>query len=146
MLTPKLHHEVVSGRLKGKVRLYFRPFPIRGHEGSVEGGVAFEAAARAGGFWPFVLKLFGKAEFDSFAVSKLSEWAGQAGLSRADFDKHYADPATRQALVASKKEGLRNKVNSTPTLFINGRKYVHDMAMDVLVDVLEEEHERLTGK
>lgn len=143
-LTPALHHEVVAGRLRGKVRLYFRPFPIRGHEGSVEAGTAFVAAARVGGFWPFALKVYGKDEFASFEVAKLPVWAAQAGLARADFERAYADPATREALVAAKKEGLHNSVDSTPTLFIGGRKYVHDMDLDVLVDVLEEEYERVT--
>lgn len=43
----------------------------------------------------------------------------------------------------SKKEGLRNEVNETPTFFINDRKYVGDLELEELVDVLEEEYERV---
>ena len=54
-LVPALVQEVRAGRLEGRVRLVFRTFPIRGHEGSTEGGLAFAAAAEWGRFWEFVL-------------------------------------------------------------------------------------------
>ena len=142
LLTPRLHKEVAEGRLKGKVRLYFRPFPIRGHEGAIEGGNAFMAAAKLGRFWPYALHLYER--YDDYEPDKLVPWAPEVGLDKAAFQAALDDPATRDALVAAKKEGLRNKVRATPTLFINGRQYVHDLDLEVLVDALEEEHERLT--
>jgi protein-disulfide isomerase len=138
---PELYGLVTTGPLKGKSVLYFRPYPIRGHGGSVEGGLAFLAAQQLKKQWPFILKLF--AEFDRFEEKRLPEWAAQIGLDRSAFAKELASPALRQILVDSKKEGLRNGVDATPTLFINGRRYHGTLDRDTLLDVLTEELDRV---
>jgi 2-hydroxychromene-2-carboxylate isomerase len=74
----------------------------------------------------------------------LPDWAVAAGMDRAAFEGSYADPKTREALVASKQEGLRNKVSSTPTIFIDGRQYFYDLSKEAFIDVVEEVYE--TGK
>jgi len=142
-VVPRLHH-LATGALKGKLKLYFRPFPIKSHPGALEGGLAMVAAARLGRFWPFIKRLY--AAYDSFAVAKLVPWAAAVGLDRARFRRLMVDRATRARLVASKKEGLRNRVNATPTLFINGRKYYGEMDRATLLDVLDEEHDRVTKR
>ncbi len=68
-LIPDLHRLVSSGRLKGKVALYLKPFPISSHAGAKEGGAAMQAAARLKKLWPFTLKLYG--EYDRFKVDRL---------------------------------------------------------------------------
>jgi protein-disulfide isomerase len=143
-VVPDLHRMVTRGKLKGKVKLYFRPFPIRGHPGSVEGGLAFVAAAKMGKFWPYLNLLY--AQFKSFSKDKLPRWADKVGLNSINFAQQMADKANRAALVKSKKEGLRNKVTATPTLFINGRKYHGTLDHETLLDVLDEEHDRVKGK
>jgi protein-disulfide isomerase len=135
---------MVRGKLKGQVKLYFRPFPIRGHPGSVEGGLAFVAAAKMGKFWPYINLLY--AEYSRFSKDKLTHWADKVGLNSINFEQQMANKANRTALVKSKKEGLRNKVNATPTLFINGRKYHGTMDHDTLLDVLGEEYDRVRGE
>lgn len=143
-LTPKLYREVTEGTLRGKVRLHLRPFPIRGHEGSTEGGLAMVAAAKLGKFWPFLLTLYG--DFDHLTPEKLPEWATSTGMDKASFEKTMNDEETKKLLVESKKEGLRNNVKATPTIFINGKKYLGDLNIDTLIDVLGEKYDRLTGR
>ncbi len=143
-VVPDLYRKVTSGGLKGKVSLYFRSFPIRGHAGSKEGGLAFVAAKKLGKGWPFILKLY--AEFKSFSADKLPGWAAAVGLDRAAFVKQMKNKANVKLLVAAKKEGLRNKVKATPTLFINGRKYHGDLDPETLLDVLDEEADRVAKK
>jgi protein-disulfide isomerase len=65
-------------------------------------------------------------------------WAKPVGLDRVAFERILADPKTRDQLVASKQEGLRNKVDSTPSLFIDGRPYVYDVKLEPILDVLQE--------
>jgi protein-disulfide isomerase len=142
-IIPPLYGEISQGRLKGKARLYFRVFPIRGHEHSKEAGLGFVAAARMGEFWPFLLHSY--ENFESFCVKRQRDWAEKSGLAPEAFDQLVNDPDTRSMLVESKKEGLRNKVDATPTFFINGRKYVGSLERKELIDVLEEEFERLVG-
>ncbi|MFC1655069.1 DsbA family protein [Myxococcota bacterium] len=142
-LTPKLHQAVVSGPLKGKARLYFKIFPIRNHEHSKETALAFMAAAEMGRFWEFLLHSY--ENFDRFCIKKQPAWAVAAGMDKQAFEKLVADSGVRDRVVASKKEGIVNKVEATPTFFINGRKYFGDMNIAEMIDVLEEEHDRIQG-
>jgi protein-disulfide isomerase len=136
VVVPALYNQVTAGSLQGKVRLYFRPFPLKDHPGSVEGGMAFIAATKLGRFWPFILKTY--ESYDTFCPQLLPEWAAAIGLSRADFERELAAAETREALVAAKQEGIRNKVDATPAIFINGRRYVYEMKEDIIIDVLQE--------
>jgi glutaredoxin len=143
-LVPELHREVVGGSLAGRARLVFRTFPIRGHEGSTEAGLAFVAAAAMGRFWEFALYAY--ARFDEFVPAAQAQWAAAIGLDPGAFAARQADPATREALVGSKKEGLANGVEETPTVFINGRRWVGDLDAAELVDAIAEEAERVRGE
>jgi protein-disulfide isomerase len=143
-LVPKLHEAITNGALKGKVKAYIREFPIRGHKGSTEGGMAFVAATRLGKGWPFALKVY--RDFDVFDVAKLPDSAATVGMDRAKFAALLTDADVRKELVASKKEGVRNGVSSTPTVFVNGRSYSGPLDVETVVDLLAEEHDRKTGK
>ncbi len=142
-LTPNLYKEITEGSLKGKVRLSVKLFPIKGHEGSTESGIAAMAAVKQSKGFPFLLHAY--EHFDEFGVDKLSAWAAAVGMNMETYNNLYNDPATRKALVDSKKEGLKNKVKATPTLFLNGRRYLAPMDIDTVKDVLEEEYERKMG-
>ena len=140
-LTPKLHRLVTRGALQGKVRLCLRPFPIRTHRGSVQGALALVGAARSGKCWPYLLKLY--SNFGSFKVANLSRYAIAAGACPKKVAHLSRVPAARAFLVASKKEGIRNRVIATPTFFLNGRRYVGELKLPALQDVLEEELDRV---
>ncbi len=79
-------------------------------------------------------------------MDKLPIWAENVGLDRAAFAREMAAPATRKQLLASKKEGLRNGVKATPTLFVNGRRYHGALDHDTLLDILDEEADRTAGR
>jgi protein-disulfide isomerase len=141
---PMLDAMVTRGALRGRVKIHLKPFPIRGHSGSLEGGLALVAAARLGKLWPYLRLLY--RQFDSFSKDKLASWAKGVGMDPSAFTQQMSSSSTRSALIKSKKEGLRNKVNATPTLFINGRRYVGDLDRESLKDVLEEAADRAQGK
>jgi protein-disulfide isomerase len=143
-LVPALYRAVTAGPLQGEAHLVFRTFPIRGHENSTEAGLAFVAAAEMGRFWEFLLYAYG--HFETFSVEAQPEWAAAVGLDPVAFSGRLADPATREALVASKKEGLVNGVEETPTLFINGRRWVGDLEIEEVIDAVEEEAARVRGR
>ena len=139
-VVPALHEEVTRGSLKGKAGLHFKTFPIRGHEGSKEGGLAIVAAARMGQLWPFLLKLYER--YDFFCPDALSTWAAEAGLDKAEIERLCKDPETLSLLVESKREGIRNKVSATPTFFLDGRLFLGEPTIDELIDVVEEIYDR----
>jgi protein-disulfide isomerase len=134
-----LYQAITDGPLAGKARLYLRPFPLKTHADSTEGGLAMLSAAKLGHFWPFVIGLY--KNFDTYCPKLLPDWAVAAGMDRAAFASSYSDPKTRDALVASKQEGLRNKVSVTPTLFIDGRQYSYELSKEAVIDVVEEAYE-----
>ncbi|MFC1643013.1 DsbA family protein [Myxococcota bacterium] len=143
-LLPQLHQSVVAGKLSGKVKLYVRVFPVRGHAGATEGGLALVAARKLGKFWEFIEHVY--ANFDRFDQAKLPDCAAAKGMDRKRFVQLMKDRKTRKELVNSKKEGVRNNVDATPTLFINGRKYMAELSLNAIEDVLLEEYERVTGQ
>lgn len=141
-LIPALHREVTSGRLAGRVALVFRLFPIKSHEHSTEANLAVGAAQKMGKGWEYLLRAY--RGFHAFSPAVLSDWASDVGLDRAAFEAATRDPAVRDAVVASKKEGLRNGVDATPTLFINGRRWQGDLDADTVLDAIEEEAEAMS--
>jgi len=143
-MIPTLYQAVTTGKLKGKAKLTLKLFPLRSHAGSTEAAMGAMAAAKLGKFWPFVLKLYEK--FDSFKPAELPQYAAAVGADPKTFDGLVRDPALRNRLVESKKEGVRNGVQATPTLFIDGRRYSGELAVPVVLDVVEEEYDRVSGK
>lgn len=143
-LVPALVESAKNGKLKGKAELYVRLFPLRSHEGSTEAGIALMAAQKFGKFWEYLLRLY--ADFSQFDPAHLDDVAVAVGMEREAFLEATKDPATRQALVDAKKDGVRNQIESTPTLFINGRLYGGDLSVAAVEDVLEEEYDRVSGQ
>lgn len=143
-LIPQLFETVTSGELHNDVRFVFRVFPIRGHEGSTSAGLGFVAASELGAFWPFMLEAY--SHFDDYSEDEQLEWAAAVELDRHVFEALVADPATRDVLVAIKKEGLVNKVEETPTLFLNGRRWVGDLEAAELLDAMAEMIARVKGE
>lgn len=142
-ITPPLHQAVTEGVLKGIAKLYFKVFPIRGHEFSKEAGMGFVAANALNKFWPFALYAY--EHFDQFCPLKQPGWAAHVGLDEVKFETLLANKKLLEQLVESKKEGLRNRVDATPTFFVNGRKFVGEIRLEELVDVVLEEQNRVQG-
>jgi protein-disulfide isomerase len=142
-MTPEIHDAVVKGPLEGKVKLFLKTFPLRSHSGAKESGLAFVAAQKLGHFWEFVLYFYQRSEF--FSVLGQVDWAEAVGMDRGAFRRAMDDPASRRWLVETKKEGIVNNVEATPTFFVNGRKYQAELIPEELIDVLEEEFDRIKG-
>ena len=141
-LVPSLYYEVMSGRLKGKVRLYYRPFFPDDQPEATACGRALVAAASQGEFWPYLLYLYYHRE--AFQLCLVRKWADLKGLDGCAFDLAYNDPKTTEFLAAAKREALRNKVDVIPTAFINGRKVTVSLTTDVLIELLKDEIERVS--
>jgi protein-disulfide isomerase len=142
-ITPQLYAAITKGALKGKARLFFKTFPIRNHEYSKESGLGFMAAAKLDRFWEFLL--YSYKHFDSFNTKQQAAWAKEVGIDQQAFSEMLSNPDLRNQLVSFKKEGIINKVDATPTFFINGRKYIGDIKFSEIIDVVEEEYERVTN-
>jgi len=138
-LTPELYASVTSGKLRGKAKLIVRPFPVRSHKHSTLLAKAMVAALRMEKFWPMLLQLY--AKFDGFDPERLGDCAASAGLDRERFRQLLDAPEVEQILVAAKKEGVRNQVDATPTIFVNRRKYQAELSLAAIEDFVEEQLE-----
>lgn len=143
-LVPALHREVTDGRLKGKARFGAKMFPLRSHADSVPGALAVVGAARLGKHWPFLLGLY--EEFDRYDSTKLPELAAAKGLDAERMRQLMKDSGVRAELVELKKEGVRNGVDATPTLYIDGRRYDGGLDVEQAVDIISEAYERKTNQ
>jgi len=136
-----LYKSVTSGRLKGKARFYIRPYVIRTHYGATTGAMAMLAAQHMGKFWEMYLYMC--ENYDRFNVTRLPDWAALNGMDADRFQELMKDDDIRQELLESQKEGIRNEIGGTPTLFVNRRKYSAELSLRAFEGFVEGEHERL---
>jgi protein-disulfide isomerase len=140
-LVPELYREVTAGRLKDKVVLHYRPFFPANNDEALECGRGLYAAAYQGKFWPYLLHLC--MERENIDKPTLRDWVGSHGLDRCIFDQTCEQPGTAAWLKSAREEGLANGVTAAPAAFVNGRRIQGRLDLETLVDLLEEEHERL---
>ncbi|OGR87430.1 MAG: hypothetical protein A3J74_00055 [Elusimicrobia bacterium RIFCSPHIGHO2_02_FULL_57_9] len=120
--------------LYGKdIRFIFKHFPLEGvHPWARTTAIATECAGERGRFWPLHDKLYEKQEEWSQAAdpkAELVKYAGQLGLDEQPFTACLADPETRAAVDSDIKEGRDRWVGSTPTFFINGRRFAGSLQL-----------------
>ena len=133
---PALIEALEKSPLKDKVPLNLRMFPIKSHDNSTPAALGIEAAAQLGKAWPFLLKVY--KNFDSYTNENLVVWAKELGLDEAAFSQKMQESAVRDIVVNSKKEGLVNNVESTPTFFINGHKVQGTFDVQSMLSMIEE--------
>ena len=110
----------------GKVRLVFKHFPLeRMHRWARSGAVAAECAGRQGKFWEFHHELYDhQDEWPSDkSEERLAAYAKKLKLDEAAWKACRIDPAANEAVNADMKDGLNAWVGSTPTFFINGKRF-----------------------
>lgn len=111
---------------KQNVRVVFQNFPLPQHDWAAKAATYADCVGRASSdaFWKFVDSVYG-AQSDmtaSNADEKLTGLADAAGVKGADIAACAAKPETTTRIEHSQELAKKLGVNSTPTLFINGRK------------------------
>jgi len=114
---------------KYKVRLVFKDFPLEqvhpwSKTAAIGARCAFTQSPDA--FWKMHDTIFGNQDSinPENVWAKLVEYAGQAGLNTDTFKTCMASPEAAKAVEANQQDGLGLNVNSTPTVFVNGRPVV----------------------
>ena len=113
----------------GKVRVIFKDFPIEqlhpwARTAAIAGRCAFQQKPEA--FWKLYDLIYDNQEIISAgnAWTKMLDYASQSGLDAEAFKSCMASPEAGAAVNASHANGEKLEVNSTPTLFVNGRRMV----------------------
>ena len=125
-------HDVLRGMLPnyaGKVRLVFKDFPLEqlhpwARTAAIAGRCAYQQDRQT--FWKMYDFIYDNQEIISAANAwtKMIDYAGQSGLDADAFKTCMAGPEAGAAVNASRANGQLLDVNSTPTVFVNGRRLV----------------------
>ena len=121
----------------GKVRFIFREFPL---DPLAAGASMLARCADKDKFYPLIETLF--QQQTKWAVEKpipqLMAIAKQAGMSEQTFNACLSDQKMLDAMQAEQKRATdKFGVNSTPTLFINGKKQVGGVSIEDLAKVID---------
>jgi protein-disulfide isomerase len=125
-------HDALRGMLPnyaGKVRVVFKDFPIEqlhpwARTAAIAGRCAYQQDPQA--FWKMYDFIYDNQEIISAvnAWTKMTDYAGQSGLDAGSFKTCMASPEAAAAVNDSRANGQQLDVNSTPTVFVNGRRLV----------------------
>jgi protein-disulfide isomerase len=108
-------------RHRDTVRVVFKHFPLGMHPNAEKAARAAVAAGRQGKFWEMYALLFeNQTKLGADNVEKL---ASSLGLDLARFRQDRDSEATADAVARERKQGEGLSLDSTPSLFINGRPF-----------------------
>jgi protein-disulfide isomerase/uncharacterized membrane protein len=120
----------VLRRMGPSVRVVFRHFPLDSacnpkigvsvHAAACLAAVAAECAGEQGKFWPYHNILF--AHQQELGRAFLIQYAARLGMDVARFTQCLGSEEAQARVREDAAEGVRLGIDSTPTLFINGRK------------------------
>ncbi len=126
-------HDVLRDNIlpkySGKVRVVFKDFPIEqlhpwARTAAIAGRCVYQQNPTA--FWKMYDFIYDNQEIISAANAwtKMLDYAAKSGLEAEAFKACMASPEAGEAVNASRANGQLLDVNSTPTVFVNGRRIV----------------------
>jgi len=126
------------------MRFCFSPFPLAGHPNSLPAAQAALFARDHGKFWQMHDLLFeNQRQLNPELIKSL---ASKLGLSPAELSKALEAQRYADELNLWKESGIRAHVEATPTVYINGRKYLLPIGAEALQRTLEDEIEWISNK
>jgi protein-disulfide isomerase len=133
------------------INLTFKNFPLEKtcnssigqsiHNGACELALGSMCASEMGMFWPYHDRIFSRA-WEVATRQDVIDNGVAAGMNKAKFEACLASPEANSKLALQVKEGFEIKVDSTPTLVVNGKKIG---ALNLFASAVEEERKRLAG-
>ena len=123
-----LHFELrmIEAKYRPRLRVVFRQFPLEQiHKNALLAARAAEAADIQGHFWEMHDRLYEKQDEWSNAADARQRFIGYAQYLRLDLKKFELDldsEQTAQRVSADYRRGQSIQINSTPTVFANGRE------------------------
>lgn len=103
----------------GKVKIFFKQFPLRSHKYAFQTAQATIAAHSQGKFWEFHDLVF--ENYRKLNADKIEEIRNKLSLDKAQFQAKINDPKTANQIKADIRDGQQAGVRGTPTVFVNGK-------------------------
>jgi protein-disulfide isomerase len=123
-----------------RVRIVFKDFPLPNHAQAPKAAEAARCAGEQNKYWEMHDAMF--ANQRNLEVASLKQAARALGLSAAAFDQCLDSGKHAAAVEAGTELGQKMGVNSTPTLYVNGRALIGAMPFENFKAVIDEELSR----
>ena len=144
------HLRGILWEYRDRIRLNFMNFPLdkkinprywnNKHDQAGLAALAAVCAQKHGEFWEFHDELFHHQ--DELSPEFILELAVRHGWSRDEFEAELKRPETRERVRQEIGYAIRAGVNSTPSLYINGRRVKFWSHPEILRKIIEEELRR----
>ncbi|HET8782935.1 MAG TPA: thioredoxin domain-containing protein [Pyrinomonadaceae bacterium] len=131
-----------------RLQVTFREYPLANHQHAIPAASAAEAAGLQGKFWEMHALIFEhqnewKTQFDVKSV--FEGYAKQIGIDVERFKRDVTSDRVQQRIFLDGKRARSMGVNSTPTVFINGREVPFQSLPADTLRVLILDEERAVG-
>lgn len=123
-----------------QVKLVYKQYPLDMHSQAALAAAASLAAHRQGKFWPLHDAMY--ADRTHLSRQTILAMAAHVGLDTKRFVEDWDSPTVKQAVAREEMEGDKAGVDSTPTVFIDGRKYNGALDLDAVRPIIEAELKR----
>ncbi|MBI4361244.1 thioredoxin domain-containing protein [Candidatus Micrarchaeota archaeon] len=130
----------------GKVRFYFKDFPLSFHPMAHVSSEAARCAGDQGKYWQMHDKMFGEQNADSsgtttvnYSVDDLKAWAREIGLDGTAFDACLDSGKYKDSVAADYREGVSAGISGTPSFVINGQTLVGAQPYSAFKSVIDAE-------
>ena len=115
----------------------FKDFPLPNHAQAPKAAEAAHCAGEQGKYWEMHDRIFGNQA--SLGVPSLKQHAAALSLNTASFDQCLDSGKFAGIIEEDVKLGETLGVQSTPTIYINGRPILGAQPYDVFQSVIDEE-------
>jgi protein-disulfide isomerase len=122
MAAPILHQTIEDPEFKPKTRFVFKNYPLPSHEHADPAARASVAAQNQGKFWEMHDQLFTHQE--TLTNQDIEGFAKKLNLDMDKFRADWNSNETKDRVAKDKTVGANLGVNGTPSVFINGRKFM----------------------
>jgi protein-disulfide isomerase len=120
-----------------RVKIVFKDFPLPNHAQAPKAAEAARCAGEQNKYWEMHDAMFGNQR--GLEVPSLKQTARALGLNGAPFDQCLDSGKYGAAVQAGSALGEKMGVNSTPTLYVNGRALIGAMPFENFKQIIDEE-------
>lgn len=124
----------------GKVKLYYRHYPLPFHPKAVPLALAAECANDQDAFWKMHDKIFdNNATVATMTDDQIKQWGVDLGLDATTFNNCYDNKTHQKNIDDDNAAGVAVGVSGTPTFYINGKQLVGAQPFAAFKAIIDEE-------
>ncbi|HEX6163712.1 MAG TPA: DsbA family protein [Vicinamibacterales bacterium] len=120
-----------------RVKIVFKDFPLANHPQAPKASEAARCAGEQNKYWEMHDAMF--ANQRALDIPQLKQTARAIGLNGTSFDQCLDSGKWASAVQAGLAQGEKMGVNSTPTLYVNGRPVIGAMPFENFKQIIDEE-------